>query len=185
MSKVQQQKTITSNAIASLQLHFDAAEITDVLGLFHDIDYDYCVHAHKLKLAYLKLQLIIKQLHLTLRDKMYLPFFGLSLKKCLETIHARIEHLCVYYRDSILEQTENTIRVISDEFETMARGLIVVPTVSGLLFGWCCCWYCWCWWCCWYWWCWWCWCRFVHLCICFLTFFVLLFLHAHQRMPLN
>jgi hypothetical protein len=66
MSQVQQQKTITSNAIASLQLHFDAAEITDVLGLFHDIDYDYCVHAHKLKLAYLKLQLIIKQLHLTL-----------------------------------------------------------------------------------------------------------------------
>ncbi len=112
----------------------EVRDVTDVLALFHDIDFDYSIHLNLIRIEYNRLINTLRSLLITFsNDSIYLPFFSLSIKLCINTITDRINELCNYYRTSILLQLEDTIRVVSDEFETMARGLISVPNDANEL----------------------------------------------------
>ena len=130
---VQKQEDITKNAARLLSLNDSTADISDQLLLFHDIDFDYSIHRTTVKNEYARIINIQKKLQNTITDQLFLPFFGIHLKKCVLQIYSRLDGLVQHLRDQLLNQTEDLIRIINNEFEDMARGLIVVPSDANEL----------------------------------------------------
>ena len=127
------QKSVTLNAENSLAAKQDDPDASVQLQLFHDIEFDYHIHKNKISIEYERLQKLKIKLNLTLVEKCYLPFFGISLKSCMEKVRERIDALCTTLRAALIGQLEDLIRLMNNEFEAMARGLIVMPTDANEL----------------------------------------------------
>ena len=127
------QKEMTEKAGLSLFESNDTTDVAETLMLFHDIDFDYSIHRTKIQINYSRLIKIQKKLNMALTERNYLPFFAISLKKCVLLINEKIIELIESQKIEILDQCENLIRIINNEFEAMARNLIVVPNDANEL----------------------------------------------------